>query len=138
MLAALTEWDDTTSMHGTCKSVVTRARRLSGTSPRAPRASGLAWEMPLDGERPRVVRGASMSDPVVESVAASFRTAQETLPFDDTRDVEAAARGLLAEPSRPHVLDDAGRVVWDTTGYGFLDGPAPGTVHPSLWRQSGL
>ncbi|MBD8000405.1 alkyl/aryl-sulfatase [Oerskovia gallyi] len=79
-----------------------------------------------------------MSDPVVESVAASFRTAQETLPFDDTRDVEAAARGLLAEPSRPHVLDDAGRVVWDTTGYGFLDGPAPGTVHPSLWRQSGL
>ncbi|MFJ2299268.1 alkyl/aryl-sulfatase [Oerskovia paurometabola] len=79
-----------------------------------------------------------MSDPVVESVAASFRTAQETLPFDDTRDVEAAARGLLAEPSRPQVLDDAGRVVWDTTGYGFLDGPAPGTVHPSLWRQSGL
>lgn len=79
-----------------------------------------------------------MSDPVVESVAASFRTAQETLPFDDTRDVEAAARGLLAESSRPQVLDDAGRVVWDTTGYGFLDGPAPGTVHPSLWRQSGL
>lgn len=79
-----------------------------------------------------------MSDPVAESVTASFRAAEEILPFDDTRDVEAAARGLMAEPARPQVLDDAGRVVWDTDGYGFLDGPAPGTVHPSLWRQSGL
>lgn len=79
-----------------------------------------------------------MSDPVVESVTASFRAAQESLPFGDTRDMAAAQRGLLAGPARPLVLDDAGGVVWDTEGYGFLDGPAPGTVHPSLWRQSGL
>ena len=79
-----------------------------------------------------------MPDPVVESVTASLRAAQESLPFEDTRDVEASQRGLLAEPATPHVLDDAGGVVWDIGGYGFLDGPAPDTVHPSLWRQSGL
>lgn len=79
-----------------------------------------------------------MSDPVVASVTASFRAAQESLPFDDTRDAEAVQRGFLAGPTQAHVLDDAGRVVWDLGGYGFLDGPAPGTVHPSLWRQGGL
>ena len=31
-----------------------------------------------------------------------------------------------------------GRVVWDNDAYSFLDGPAPATVHPSLWRQSSL
>ncbi|GAB3025955.1 hydrolase [Mycobacterium bourgelatii] len=31
-----------------------------------------------------------------------------------------------------------GRVVWDNDVYSFLDGPAPTSVHPSLWRQSTL
>ncbi len=31
-----------------------------------------------------------------------------------------------------------GRVVWDSGAYAFLEGENPGTVHPSLWRQSGL
>jgi alkyl sulfatase BDS1-like metallo-beta-lactamase superfamily hydrolase len=31
-----------------------------------------------------------------------------------------------------------GRVVWDNDAYGFLDGDAPTSVHPSLWRQSRL
>ena len=28
--------------------------------------------------------------------------------------------------------------MWDNASYAFLDGPAPDTVHPSLWRQSQL
>lgn len=31
-----------------------------------------------------------------------------------------------------------GRVVWDNDAYSFLDGTAPPSVHPSLWRQSTL
>jgi alkyl sulfatase BDS1-like metallo-beta-lactamase superfamily hydrolase len=31
-----------------------------------------------------------------------------------------------------------GRVVWDNDSYAFLDGDAPTTVNPSLWRQSRL
>ena len=29
-------------------------------------------------------------------------------------------------------------MVWDNDVYAFLDGPAPASVHPSLWRQSTL
>ncbi|MEN0128868.1 MAG: alkyl sulfatase dimerization domain-containing protein [Brevundimonas sp.] len=59
------------------------------------------------------------------------------LPFQDERDFEAAARGLIAEGDGI-VRDASGTVVWDATTYDFLTGDAPETVHPSLWRQSGL
>ena len=57
------------------------------------------------------------------------------LPFDDTADFEAAERGLIDAGDR----NEAGEVVWDNGSYSsFLTGDAPGTVHPSLWRQSTL
>lgn len=60
------------------------------------------------------------------------------LPFDDTRDFDDADRGFIASLS-PCVIKAAdGRVVWDNDVYSFLDGPAPTSVHPSLWRQSTL
>ncbi|ROS26079.1 alkyl/aryl-sulfatase [Cellulomonas sp. PhB150] len=78
-----------------------------------------------------------MSDAVSAAVRATHDAARESLPFDDTRDAEAASRGLLV-PAPPQVVDGDGRVLWDVAGYGFLEGENPGTVHPSLWRQSGL
>ncbi|MCV6973004.1 alkyl/aryl-sulfatase [Mycobacterium bourgelatii] len=63
---------------------------------------------------------------------------QYALPFDDTRDFDDADRGFIASLS-PCVIKAAdGRVVWDNDVYSFLDGPAPTSVHPSLWRQSTL
>src|ERR1700742_1217548 len=60
------------------------------------------------------------------------------LPFGDTADFEAAERGLI-DPGDPVVRHDHGEVVWDNGSYSsFLTGDAPGTVHPSLWRQSTL
>src|ERR1700743_2137344 len=60
------------------------------------------------------------------------------LPFGDTADFEAAERGLIG-PGDPLVRTDHGEVVWDNGSYSsFLTGDAPGTVHPSLWRQSTL
>src|ERR1700748_2792160 len=60
------------------------------------------------------------------------------LPFGDTADFEAAERGLI-DPGDPVVRNDHGEVVWDNASYSsFLTGDAPGTVHPSLWRQSTL
>ncbi len=75
---------------------------------------------------------------------ASPRLAQEhsrllaTLPFDDTADFEAAARGFLGSLEPAVVRDGEGRVVWDLDSYAFLEGDAPATVNPSLWRQSQL
>src|SRR5262245_4250722 len=60
------------------------------------------------------------------------------LPWQDTQDFEDVERGLLARSDDRQVRAADGRVVWDLDAYAFLDGPAPDTVHPSLWRQSGL
>jgi alkyl sulfatase BDS1-like metallo-beta-lactamase superfamily hydrolase len=60
------------------------------------------------------------------------------LRFDDTADFDDARRGLIGRLEPCIVKDAEGRVVWDNTSYAFLDGPAPDTVNPSLWRQSQL
>ncbi|MGV2982902.1 MBL fold metallo-hydrolase [Microbacterium sp. AGC85] len=63
---------------------------------------------------------------------------QDQLPFDDTRDFAAAARGFLGTLSPGAVHDEDGNVVWDADSYDFITGDAPHTVNPSLWRQSTL
>lgn len=60
------------------------------------------------------------------------------LSLDDDLDFQDADRGFIAALS-PCVIKAAdGRVVWDNDAYAFLGGPAPTSVHPSLWRQSAL
>ncbi|OMC23897.1 alkyl/aryl-sulfatase [Mycobacterium colombiense] len=62
----------------------------------------------------------------------------QVLPFHDETDFADADRGFVAAES-PCVIKAAdGRVVWDNDAYSFLGGPAPTSVHPSLWRQSTL
>lgn len=60
------------------------------------------------------------------------------LPFHDQTDFAAADRGFIAALSPCVVKAADGRVVWDNDAYSFLSGPAPTSVHPSLWRQSSL
>ena len=59
-------------------------------------------------------------------------------PFDDDRDLADAGRGFIAALTPGVVRNAAGEVVWDNDSYSFLAGEAPGTVDPSLWRQSSL
>jgi alkyl sulfatase BDS1-like metallo-beta-lactamase superfamily hydrolase len=79
-----------------------------------------------------------MADAVSAAVSAAHTAARESLPFQDQRDLAAAGRGLVAGLAAGEVVDAEGRTVWDAGGYRFLEGDNPGTVHPSLWRQSGL
>jgi alkyl sulfatase BDS1-like metallo-beta-lactamase superfamily hydrolase len=73
---------------------------------------------------------------------ASIREAQAqalaSLPFDDVDDFAAAERGFLGTLDDPKIRNDKGEVVWDASTYDFIQGDAPDTVHPSLWRQSTL
>ena len=72
---------------------------------------------------------------------ATRRTLAETaehLPMHDTQDFADAERGLLARSKDRQVRAADGRVVWDLDAYGFLDGAAPDTANPSLWRQGQL
>lgn len=76
--------------------------------------------------------------PPTPTIEAAHREQLSALPFDDTRDFEDADRGFIAA-KHPCVIKAAdGRVVWDNDVYAFLNGDAPTTVHPSLWRQSQL
>nr|MDA8320295.1 MBL fold metallo-hydrolase [Actinomycetota bacterium] len=61
-----------------------------------------------------------------------------SFPYDDERDFADADRGFIAALKPGVVRNAAGRVVWDIDSYAFLNGQAPDTVHPSLWRQSAL
>ena len=60
-----------------------------------------------------------------------------TLPFADETDFENARRGLIVEASG-QVMADAGHVAWDFDRWAFLEGDAPASVNPSLWRQGKL
>jgi alkyl sulfatase BDS1-like metallo-beta-lactamase superfamily hydrolase len=64
-----------------------------------------------------------------------------SLPFEDRRDFEEAARGLIAPlPDGGVIKNDAGQSVWDLSRFSFIEpsAPAPATVNPSLWRQMQL
>ena len=46
-----------------------------------------------------------------------------------------AKRGFIAAP-KGQVKDEAGNVIWDYDAFAFVEGQAPATVNPSLWRQA--
>ncbi|HET9230782.1 MAG TPA: alkyl sulfatase dimerization domain-containing protein [Vitreimonas sp.] len=60
------------------------------------------------------------------------------LPWSDREDEDFATRGFIATWDQPQIRTADGRVVWDFTAYNFLEGSAPETVNPSLWRHAGL
>lgn len=59
-----------------------------------------------------------------------------TAHADDPAPAEAK-RGFIARPSGQIKAAD-GRVVWDFAHYAFVQGDAPATVNPSLWRHAKL
>ncbi|MFZ9051133.1 MAG: MBL fold metallo-hydrolase, partial [Steroidobacteraceae bacterium] len=65
-------------------------------------------------------------------------SAATTLDYTDRRDFEAAERGFIASFADGTITNAAGTVVYDYGAYDFLQGAAPPTVHPSLWRQGQL
>ncbi|MFT4569662.1 MAG: alkyl sulfatase BDS1-like metallo-beta-lactamase superfamily hydrolase [Candidatus Binatia bacterium] len=72
--------------------------------------------------------------PTAATAALQARVGSE-LPFDADPDQEDARRGLIA--SEPEILIKAsdGRTLWSTADYDFIQGDAPASVNPSLWRQ---
>ncbi|GAA2033368.1 alkyl sulfatase dimerization domain-containing protein [Agromyces tropicus] len=73
-----------------------------------------------------------------ETIRAQQRELAGRLPFDDTADFEDADRGYLGTLESPQVQGADGTVVWDAAEFDFVEGDAPDTVNPSLWRQSRL
>jgi len=95
------------------------------------------------------VTGNVVYDPGVPVDADGFHAPSETTLerqaeaaahpiFRDEADFELARRGLMASEPGLEIRMADGTLVWRPSDYGFLDAPAPGSVHPSLWRQAGL
>ncbi|UCP00839.1 MBL fold metallo-hydrolase [Metapseudomonas lalkuanensis] len=73
-----------------------------------------------------------------QATAAANQTLLGKLPFADRADYEAARRGLVAA-FEGQVLNAAGKLVWNSHAYDFLQQKdAPDTVNPSLWRMAQL
>ncbi len=85
---------------------------------------------------------ADWPQPPVGEATGATRLAQaavaERLPLDDPRDFENATRGFVAQIQDAQILNADGSVAWDLEAFAFIDGDAPDTVNPSLWRQSRL
>ncbi|WP_395644886.1 alkyl/aryl-sulfatase [Terricaulis sp.] len=61
-----------------------------------------------------------------------------TLPLGDREDEDFAQRGFVSAWPEPRILAADNHVVWDFRAYDFLQGDAPDTVNPSLWRHARL
>jgi alkyl sulfatase BDS1-like metallo-beta-lactamase superfamily hydrolase len=67
--------------------------------------------------------------------AALARAAQD-LPAEDGQDFEFAQRGFIATWPEPVIRQANGKPSFDLAGNDFIEGPAPDTVNPALWRQN--
>ena len=74
-----------------------------------------------------------MNEPTRATIAAN-EAVRRALPFGDTTDFVFAERGFLA-PLPDTVTTSDGHVAWESRRFDFIEGEAPDTVHPSLWRQ---
>ena len=73
--------------------------------------------------------------PATEATRRANAAVATELPLADPQDFDDARRGLVARERDAVVKDASGRAVWDTRRYAFVDGDAPDSVNPSLWRQ---
>jgi alkyl sulfatase BDS1-like metallo-beta-lactamase superfamily hydrolase len=78
------------------------------------------------------------ADPPSRNTIAAQAAVKAGAPWADQRDFEFARRGFLGTRSDPVIRNAAGQPVWNLGAFDFLQGDAPATVNPSLWRQGEL
>ncbi|WP_425320883.1 alkyl/aryl-sulfatase [Acinetobacter guerrae] len=59
----------------------------------------------------------------------------EKYDLTNTQELNNATRGFIAKPIG-QIKDEQGNIVWDFESFNFVQGNAPDTVNPSLWRQA--
>ncbi|MDA7816095.1 MBL fold metallo-hydrolase [Porticoccaceae bacterium] len=73
-----------------------------------------------------------------EFTIASNKTFADNLDLDNQQDFKDARHGMIAEAPSTALISKSGVQVWDAGAYDFIQGEAPDTVNPSLWRQAKL
>lgn len=110
------------------------------TSPLSRPCGGIALAFLLSISPPAQAQTPSQAQAEAASPATRAANAdvRATLPFDDRRDYDFAARGFLGTRKDPLIHAADGHIVWDLNAFDFTKGKAADTVNPSLWRQAQL
>ncbi len=95
----------------------------------------LAACQPPAGAPDRVPSGAAAS-PVAPTVQAAHAEVARSSELRDEASFADARRGFIAAPEGGQVKSADGQVTWDFDAFRFVQGAAPATVNPSLWRQA--
>jgi linear primary-alkylsulfatase len=80
---------------------------------------------------------AGFTAPTSHTVAAN-QAVLETRPFGNQQDFADASRGLIARMDTLQTPKAGGGFIWNMDEYAFMQGEAPASVNPSLWRQATL
>lgn len=120
---------------------MTTRRQFLGSIPAAGAAFAIAGSLSLEGTAVRAQEAPLAGHFHPKGKAPSAHTikvlkeARAALPFDDTRDFEEQARGLIAERTDRKIMADAGNVAFDRADYDFLDKQEEfDSIHPSTAR----
>ena len=78
----------------------------------------------------------SRAQDATPATRAVLAAAEKDLPKEDGQDFEFSNRGFIATWPESVIRQDNGNPSFDLAGNDFIDGKAPDTVHPALWRQN--
>jgi alkyl sulfatase BDS1-like metallo-beta-lactamase superfamily hydrolase len=87
---------------------------------------------------PQIAWAQQQAKPAEPTVKNLNQAVLSQLPFESRQDFEDASRGFIATLPGALVHGPSGNVIWSQQDYSFLEGPAPDSVNPSLWRQAQL
>lgn len=76
--------------------------------------------------------------PASSSTVEAQKRVLADLPDEDGRDREFSDRGFMGTLADPVIKSRDGKPVWDLDAYAWMEGTAPDTVNPSLWRHMSL
>ncbi len=92
----------------------------------------------LIGAAPVSAFAQAAAKPASKATVEAQQRVAAGLPMEDGRDAEFADRGYLGTLADPIIKTKDGKPVWNLDAYAWMEGKAPDTVNPSLWRHMGL
>lgn len=75
---------------------------------------------------------------VSDAVIAHNKKLKKYLDFKNTDDYDSANRGFIATLKDTKIVNAEGALTYDIGAFDFIQGNAPDSVNPSLWRQGEL
>lgn len=82
--------------------------------------------------------GVQGNTPATDATARANAQVVKELDLGNQQDFQNASKGFIAAPTSLQVAGPGKDLVWDMPSYDFIQGEAPDTVNPSLWRQAML